>query len=236
MAEICKNSGYLMKKTIDIRDKVLLFDFDGTVVETEILAKEVIEDYFLEKKLPESEHFSNLIVGKTWKLAVEQMQAEASRLGFVLGETSALSDEFRRRYQERFQKGVRLIPGFLELLPAFRKHARFMGIVTGSEPHEVSAILGSHHIQGSFDRVWGFGDYEASKPDPSPYLTAMAALKVTPDQVLVFEDSRAGMESAFRAGLSWVQITHEPHAREPDPRSLLVVRDWREIQIIGHTE
>lgn len=218
-------------KIVSITDKVLLFDFDGTLVETEILAREVIQAYFFEKGLGDSTPYADMIVGKTWRLAVEEMRRAALQSGFDLGAPELLEQEFKRRYQERFRRGVNLIPGFRELLPVFRAKARFLGIVTGSERHEVASILGSHQLEGVFDRVWGFGDYSASKPDPSPYLTALREIPAHASDVLVFEDSRAGMESAHRAGLQWVQVSHESHAREPDPRSLLVIQDWRQLRI-----
>ncbi len=220
-----------MKNQVQIDNKILLFDFDGTIVETEILAREVIENYFRQLKSSHGSHFANLIVGKTWKLAVEEMQEEASRLGIHLGETNALISEFKRRYQKRFEDGVRLIPGFLNWLPEFRKRARFIGIVTGSERIEVESILGAHQIRPFFDKIWGFGDYAESKPHPSPYLTAMKEIGANPAEVLVFEDSKAGMESAYRAGLSWVQVSHETHAKTPDARSALVIRDWTEFRL-----
>jgi HAD superfamily hydrolase (TIGR01509 family) len=220
-----------MKQNLFISDKVLLFDFDGTLVETEILAREVIDAYFREKGFGDSSPFANMIVGKTWRLAVEEMRRAALQAGFELGSPEFLEREFKRRYQERFHKGVNLIPGFRELLPDFKKKAKFLGIVTGSEKHEVSAILGAHGLEGVFDRIWGFGDYPESKPSPSPYLTAMREIPAAAADILVFEDSRAGMESAHRAGLRWVQISHEAHAKTPDPRAIFSIRDWHQLEI-----
>jgi HAD superfamily hydrolase (TIGR01509 family) len=220
-----------MKNRIQIDNKFLLFDFDGTLVETEVLAREVIEAHFRGLNSPHGERFANMIVGKTWKLAVDEMQAEAARLGVVLGDSETLISGFKRGYRERFHEGVNLIPGLMDLLPDFRKKARFIGIVTGSDRSEVESILGAHGIGGFFDRIWGSGDYAGSKPDPAPYLAAMKEIGADPADVLVFEDSKAGMESAHRAGLSWVQIAHESHARTPDARSLLVIRDWTELSL-----
>ncbi len=220
-----------MKNFLDIQDKVLLFDFDGTVVVTEILAKKVISAYFKEMRVAVPDGFSDMIVGRTWKAAVDEMQVRAMALGLKLASSELLLAEFRRRYQEAFAEGVPLVPGFKELLPELKAKSKFMGIVTGSERHEVEAILGAHGLQDEFERIWAFGDYEFSKPHPSPYLTALEGLNVNPAEVIVFEDSKAGMESAHLAKLKWVQIAFEAHAQEPDARSLLMIRDWRELQI-----
>ncbi len=220
---------------IDLKKKVLLFDFDGTIVETERLAQEAISHYFAEKKLlPEDQvldMFSNMIVGRTWESAVQNMIQHAKSLGITLDTPANLAQEFKQRYRARFNTAVKLIPGFLEILPKIRDQAQFVGIVTGSEHEEVEAILKATGLSGAFQRVWAFGDYEHSKPHPSPYLAALRDLGCDPAQTLVFEDSEAGMESAFQAGLKWVQVCHEHHAKKPDPRSLVVIRDWHELQI-----
>lgn len=220
---------------IDLRKKVLLFDFDGTIVETEALAKEAINEYFHEMNLlpatEVAEMFSHLIVGRTWSSAIDNMIQHAKTLGIPLESKETLAREFKSRYRARFEKAVKLIPGFLDVLPKIREQAAFLGIVTGSEHEEVEAILKATGLVGVFERVWAYGDYPHSKPDPSPYLAALRALNAPAADVVVFEDSEAGMESAHRAGLRWVQVCHEHHAKTPDPRSWLVIRDWHQLKL-----
>ena len=218
-----------MKNKLDVENKVLLFDFDGTLVETEIVAKKVIDLYFEERKFPQLSDVADMIVGRTWKAATESIHEHAKGLGVDLDPPAVMALELKARYQEAFKKGVGMIPGFKECLPYFKKNAKFLGIVTGSDRHEVQIILEQHGLLGVFDQVWGFGDYEHSKPDPSPYLTAMAAIQANPKDVVVFEDSKAGMESATRAGIPFVQICFEEHALEPDARALLTIHDWNEL-------
>ncbi len=214
---------------LDIKNKVLLFDFDGTLVETEFLAKRVVEQYFSEKNFPHPIPFSEMIVGRTWQAATENMVSHALSLGIQLDSPDTLRSEFKRRYRDQFESGVKLIPGIIECLPLFKREAKFIGIVTGSERDEVNTILKAHHLEGFFEKIWAYGDYPFSKPDPSPYLTAINALGAKANETLVFEDSAAGMESSFRAGLPFVQITHEAHAKELDQRALKVIRDWHEL-------
>ncbi len=219
-----------MQNTLKIEGKVLLFDFDGTLVETEILAREVVRGFFRERGFPDGDAFARMIIGRTWKLAVDMMSDAALARGVDLGDRKVLLREFRDRYRKRCGGGVPLIPGVSEILPIARKKARFLGIVTGSERDEVEEILSAHGLRSHFDQIWGFGDYSESKPHPAPYLTALSEHGFDPADVLVFEDSSAGMESARRAGLQWIQIAHESHAGEPDPGALMVIRDWRELQ------
>ncbi len=212
-----------------ITDGIILFDFDGTLVVTEVLAREVIENYLVQKNIPNQEQFSQMIVGRTWKAATERMVELAEEQGFTVDPAPVLAKIFKDEYRIRFESGVKLVPGVLEKLEEIKGRARFMGIVTGSEHHEVQTIMKMHGFAHYFEKIWAYGDYEKSKPDPSPYLKAMQDLSCKPGEVLVFEDSKAGMQSAFAAGLEWVQVAHEEHSLDVDPRSLLVIHDWHEL-------
>jgi HAD superfamily hydrolase (TIGR01509 family) len=215
---------------LDIRDKVLLFDFDGTLVESEILAQKVIDQYFDEKKTAYRAP-SDLIIGRTWQAAIASMHEHANAVGARLESSEILLTEFKTRYEKALHGGVNLIPGFLECLPILKAQAKFMGIVTGSYREEVMVTLNHHGLASYFDQIWAVGDYEKSKPDPSPYLTAVRAIRADPKDVIVFEDSKAGMESATRAGLMFVQICHEAHAKTVDLRALRTVQNWTEFLI-----
>jgi HAD superfamily hydrolase (TIGR01509 family) len=211
---------------LSVDDQVLLLDFDGTVVVTEVLARKAILETFDEKGIRAPADFPDLITGRTWGAAVEEMTGRAKTLGLRLPSAVELKREFQIRYREALSKGVPLVPGFRECLKPLRDRARFIGLVTGSEHEEVDLILRGLGLETVFERIWAAGDYPASKPDPSPYRVALEATQSSPDSVLVFEDSVAGMESAHRAGLRFVQISHESHSPPPDPRAFLTVPDW----------
>src|SRR5262249_4355470 len=56
-----------------------------------------------------------------------------------------------------------------------------------------------------FELVLTHGDYLRAKPDPDPYLTALARLGLRADDCLAIEDSERGLRAARAAGLRcWV--------------------------------
>ena len=220
-----------MTKRLNLDRQILLLDFDGTVVVTEVLARRAIESYFRDRRLTVPDAFPKMIIGRTWKAAVEEMEQEARALGIRVPGPVELQKEFQDRYHALFSEGVPLVPGFQERLPELRARAEFVGIVTGSEHQEVEQILEQWGLRGSFDRIWAAGDYPSSKPDPAPYLKAVEQLGADPARVLVFEDSLAGMESAHRAGLPFVQVSHESHSPADDPRAVLTIRNWFELPL-----
>ncbi len=226
---------------INVKDKILLLDFDGTLVDTEKLAMSVIEEYSLEKNLVSQvqslKKVSQSIIGRTWQSAIREMVLNH----FVGVDAAMLESELKKRYREKLNLGVEWIPGVHEKLKELRSSSLSMGIVTGSSKDEVEIILGAEGNTHLFDFIWTAEDYSESKPHPEPFLSAFEKVKQSleggnsqqwlPADVLVFEDSLAGMEAAHRAGFPFVQILHSHPEMPADPRALVTVRDWREIQI-----
>jgi beta-phosphoglucomutase-like phosphatase (HAD superfamily) len=51
------------------------------------------------------------------------------------------------------------------------------------------------------------GDASRAKPSPAPYLDALAALGLGPQEVVAFEDSATGVQSAKRAGIRCIAVS-----------------------------
>ena len=73
-------------------------------------------------------------------------------------------------------------------------------------------------------------DVPASKPDPSGFLMAAAALGVDPAECVVFEDSYAGITAGRAAGMRVVgvgaaAVAHDPTRSIPDLRAVTITRE-----------
>ena len=230
-----------MQKKLDVKNKILLFDLDGTLVDTEKLGEQVIEDYCVDKKIFDQvenlKNISKLIVGRTWKSAVKEI-IETYSLSI---DPSQFEMDLKAHYRRLLTGGVDTIPGVHEKLHEFKSKSRFMGIVTGSAKEEVDVILNAEGLTHLFERVWSSEFYPESKPSPSPFLTAFSetqihmrsasGMEILPENIIVFEDSVAGMESAYRAGFSFIQILHAHPHMKPDPRALFTIQDWRDLSL-----
>ncbi len=226
-------------RKLDVKNKILLLDFDGTLVDTEKLAVRVIEEYCVDKNLVSQEstlkNISQSIVGRTWKAAVHEIH-QILPPGLL---PESFESDLKNRYHSILHEGVEWIPGVREKLMDLRSKALAVVMVTGSSLHEVRTILEAEQNAHCFDLIWTAENYQESKPSPEPFLSAFEKIKqdlwqrtgrlVLPQDVLVFEDSKAGMESAHRAGFSFIQVLHSHPDHFPDDRALLSIRDWREL-------
>ena len=62
-------------------------------------------------------------------------------------------------------------------------------------------MLAAHGVTPYFEVILGKEDYEGRKPDPAPYLMALARMNVRPDEGLAIEDEDVGVIAARSAGI-----------------------------------
>ena len=114
-----------------------------------------------------------------------------------------------------------MIPGALQAVTRLATHYR-MAIVTSSKRAHFEIIHRSTGLPAHFAFVLAREDYRVSKPDPEPYVTAVARFGADKSTCLVIEDSRRGLLAAKAAGLTcWVVpsgLTRESSFDEADRR------------------
>ena len=87
-----------------------------------------------------------------------------------------------------------------------------VAVVTGGYRDVCEKILLQIGVREFFDCIVASEDTSRHKPDPDPFLEAARRLGVAPEGCLVWEDSDLGIESARRAGMSWIDVRsfHQP--------------------------
>lgn len=172
----------------------ILWDHDGVLVDTEHLyfraTAEVLARAGVTLTREQYRQFHLVESRGSWHLAGHLSAAAVTRM----------RDERNALYTAMVAEGDVVVPGALELLARLKPHYR-MAVVTSSRRAPFEAI---HRTTGLFDLVefvLAREDYGESKPDPVPYLTAVARLGVAKENCVVVEDSRRGLLAAQAAGL-----------------------------------
>jgi HAD superfamily hydrolase (TIGR01509 family) len=183
--------------------EALLFDFDGTLIDTEG---------------PSYRAWQELFADYGHELALERWVARVGTIGGfdpieeledLVGaqvDRDAVSEARARRRDELVASEL-LRAGVREYLDDARRLGLHVGIVT-SGPREWVA----HHLDrlGEADG-WDCivcADYDptVAKPAPTLYVRALAALGVEPDEAVAIEDSSNGVRAAKAAGLFCVAV------------------------------
>ena len=85
-------------------------------------------------------------------------------------------------------------------------------LVSSSARRIITAALDRLGVSDGFEVILSAQDEPAGKPDPAIYLSAAAALGVTPEQCLALEDSLNGVLAAKAAGMMCIAIPAGPLA------------------------
>lgn len=113
---------------------------------------------------------------------------------------AALADEKEAIYREIYAPEIRPVEGLIELLEQFRAAGIRCAVGSSGCRKNVDFVLDTCGIRPYFELIISGDTVARCKPDPEIYLTAAAALGLQPAQCVVFEDAKAGLEAARRAG------------------------------------
>lgn len=176
--------------------KLIIFDCDGVVVDSEPLAAEVICEMVgelgIHMEVDEAlERFNGRKVG-TW---VEELE---SSLGRSIADS--FIPEFRRRSAEQFRLKLTPVSGIKELL----ENLSMPYCMASSGPvSKIQLTLTITNLLNFFEgRIFSGYEVGSWKPAPDLFLHAAGAYKTKPQDCLVIEDSQAGVQAGLAAGMT----------------------------------
>jgi HAD superfamily hydrolase (TIGR01509 family) len=204
----------------------LLFDLDGTVADSLPVLFDVYRTFLAAYGIEGSrEEFAQL----NGPSLIEGIGILKAKYGIDLP-----SEELYARYcalfQDQYSALLKAFPGTEDFLGFVHSHAIPMAMVTSSPRALAQAFLRAQGLDHYFAALISGDEVTRSKPDPQPYLLALAQLNVCGEQALVIEDSTHGIHAGLAAGVPTVKICHRPD-REPSPRgTLAVVESWAQLR------
>ena len=172
----------------------LLFDLDGTLIDTDPLHARVFIDMFAEmgRALTVSEYMQNMHGRLNQDIFADYMPG---------CDADAMSDEKEARFRRVLGASVPPTRGLLDLLGWAREHGIPVALVTNAPAENAEVMLAATGLGAHFThRVIG-SECAAGKPDPAPYLRALEVLRADASRSLAFEDSPSGVKSASGAGV-----------------------------------
>ena len=204
--------------------RAVLFDMDGTLVQTEEHWGEAM--FTLAERLggEMSTAARQRTVGTSMRTAMAILHED---LGVARTERDLLADVawVEEETARLMADDVHWQPGARELVAAVRTAGLRTALVTTTPRRIADLVLG--HIgevapgEPAFDVTVCGDEVPALKPDPAPYLQAMAALGVRPGECVVIEDSQAGIASGLAAGAAVLGV---PALQPVAPAPGLVLR------------
>lgn len=139
-------------------------------------------------------------------------------------------------FNSHLDEHLAAMPGLFELLEAIEGRGLPKGVATSSPRSYLEAMLARFDLNSRFDVLLGAEDVTQGKPHPEIYLKAAEQLGVAPAEMLVLEDSQAGIRSAAAAGAVAVAVPCEeagPHDFDAAHRIVGSLDDLYVLQLVG---
>lgn len=186
----------------------VIFDFNGTLSDDEPVLCEIFVRLFAEHGRPLSaqEYFDQLVglsdpeIVKTW-------------LGEDHPDVQAVIGERERRYCAAASDGSTIHEHVREAVH-FAAERVPLAICSGAASAEIAPVVEAAGIAPCFRAIVSSDDVVHGKPDPEGYKKTLALIEADPAEVVVFEDTEAGVSSARAAAVGRVlamRTTLEAH-------------------------
>jgi len=184
------------------RARVIIFDFDGVLVDSERYHFETYSAVFRKygHVIDETEYY------QYWTSLGLGPKGEIDRFNLPLDPVK-IRDEKRPIFSEYCRNGtIRFFPEAHELVERLRAAGKVLTIASGTVRPDIEAILRNEHLLDAFAAIAGSDMVAAPKPAPDIFLHALAMVSARPEEALVFEDAEKGVGSAKAANIPVIVV------------------------------
>lgn len=182
--------------------RAVIFDFNGTLSNDEPVLCEIFRDLFAEhgKPLSAQEYFDHLAGLSDPEIVRTWLGADHPDVDEVIGERIA-------RYRAAVSDGSTVGEPVREAVRYAAARVP-VAVVSGAARAEIEPVIAAAGLSEAITAVVSADDVVHGKPHPEGYLRALELLKdgISAPQVVVFEDTEAGVASAKAAGMRCVAV------------------------------
>ncbi len=182
--------------------KLIIFDFDGLLVNSEYVIFDALKELFKRYKKNLSWDYFKLYIGipvadalknyhKDFMLSISYRQFVKERNSIV---------------QQYFRTKLRLMPGVKKLLNMLAKQPVSLAIATSGKRVYISDSLKKFKIERFFKTVVCVEDVKRGKPNPDLIIETLRKTRVSPEESIIIEDSLKGIEAAQRAKIRSIAV------------------------------
>ena len=206
--------------TIASSYRLLVFDWDGTLADSEQRIVEAAQSAIETLNLPARSHEQvRTIIGLALGEACQALFPDMAK-----GQEHRFIACYREYYLRNTADPIPLFPGAAGALRGFAEDRYQLAVATGKGRRGLDRDMANHELGPLFSTT-RCADDAPSKPHPKMLLDIMAELAVDSAETLMIGDTAYDMEMARNAGVARVAVSSGVHDRqrllEFDPLALL---------------
>lgn len=177
--------------------EAVLFDLDGTLVDSMWVWKEIDIEYLGKFGLTLPKTLQTEIEGMSFSETAAYIKERFQ----IPDSVEEMKEEWNRMAWDKYTHEVPLKEGAMDFLNYCREKGIKLGIATSNSKELVSTIIEARGIADYFTCVVTGCEVERGKPAPDVYLEASRRCQTEPSACLVFEDIVAGIMAGKAAGM-----------------------------------
>jgi len=205
----------------DAKPKAVLFDVDGTLVDSnEAHARswcDLLDTYGYPTELEKVRRMIGM-GGDKIIAGVTDLEASSPRAKELLAARTA-------RFFSVYFPGVRAFAGTRALFERLRADRIRIAIATSAKPEELTPLLERANVEDLIDEQASSGDAKESKPDPDIVQAALRRLSLAPGEVMMVGDTPFDDESCVRAGVPFIAVRSGGWSDPDFPGARAIFRD-----------
>jgi HAD superfamily hydrolase (TIGR01509 family) len=178
--------------------RAVLFDIDGTLVDTNWLHALAWRRVFLERDEPE---YTTARIHRLIGMGTDEL------LETLCGRPRPELKPARARHFDALKPDIRALPRAGDLLRAVHGRGVRVVLATSADKDDVEALLAAIDADDAIDGVTHADEVEAAKPAPDVFVTALGEAGAAPEATVVVGDTVWDVVAADRAGLRCVGVT-----------------------------
>jgi HAD superfamily hydrolase (TIGR01549 family) len=176
----------------------VLFDIDGTLVDTNYLHALAWRRVFLERGEPE---ITTPRIHRLVGMGTDEL------LEILCGRPRPELKPDRARHFDALKPDIRAFPRAADLLRAGHDRGARVVLATSADKSDLEALLAAIDADAAIDAVTSADEVEAAKPAPDVFSVALDEAGTAPEATVVVGDTVWDVEAATRAGLRCVTVT-----------------------------
>jgi HAD superfamily hydrolase (TIGR01509 family) len=185
--------------------RAVLFDVDGTLVDTNYLHVLAWRRVFLDHDEPA---ITSARIHRLVGMGTDQL------LETLCGRPRPELKPERARHFEALKSEIRALPRAGDLLRALHDRGLRVVLATSAEKSDLEALLAAIDADDAIDAVTSAGEVETAKPAPDLFSAALAEAGTAPEAAVAVGDTVWDVEAASRAGVRCVAVTSGGITRE----------------------
>ncbi len=216
----------IWKRSCDIMIKAVLFDMDGTIIDSEPLHAKIVQDIIKKEfniKVTKEEilKYAGIAYKEKLKRILNKRMIEPNLLKLA---------EIAHQKSLEFSHLLKRIDGSEKTVKKIKENFK-IGLVTGSSKKQAKIFLESTDLKKYFKLIITNTDVEKNKPYPDSYLLAIKKLRLVPKECVAIEDSTTGIKAAKSAGMFCIAVKNKYNKNQDFSMADIEVDDIRKITI-----